>query len=224
MGWKHAVTSLKIGYANPVGSAKPGDYYGPERSPLWFRSLRLDCQSQITNHFSRLHGPHKRPSGSGFEMIRVSQCRVTHRLSHTIGLEKANQNFVTWDLSFGHKNPPFFLQLSCKRGVSRAYNWYEVICSNQQETRATFRCRVRCFGRLCFWWGSRGSPALCANRLNWRGPSSAIRGLSFSKVDVLSSKIAGACSRDYICLARTRSEGVLALHCGRLEVRNLEKM
>ena len=91
-------------------------------------------------------------------MIRISQCESL-TVCHSDRLESTPE-FVTWDLSFGHKIR-LFLQLSCKRGVSRAYNWYEVICSNQQETRATF---VAGFDVLadCVFGGSRGSPALCA--------------------------------------------------------------
>jgi len=73
---------------------------------------------------------------------------------------KAHPEFVTWDLSFGHKIR-LFLQLSCKRGVSKACNWYEVTCSNQQETPATL---VTGFDVLadCVLGGSRGRPVLSA--------------------------------------------------------------
>jgi len=43
----------------------------------------------------------------------------------------------------------------------RAYNWYEVICSNKQETRATFATWFDVLAD-CVFGGSRGSPALCA--------------------------------------------------------------
>jgi hypothetical protein len=60
--------------------------------------------------------------GSGFEMIRISQGESL-TVCHNDRFESAPE-FVTWDLSFGHKIR-LFLQLSCKRGVSRAYNrWF----------------------------------------------------------------------------------------------------